>query len=64
MCNIPKVKNRDRRMVSVKVDVHVEVRRVNEGVLVGRNEICKYDSPSQLRIASFSVASYPAQLVP
>ena len=56
MCNIPKARNRDRRKVNVKVDVHEEVIRVNEGVLVGRNEIGKYGSPSQLRIVSLSVA--------
>ena len=56
MCNIPKARNRDRGKVNVKVDVHEEVIRVNEGVLVARNKICKYGSPSQLGIVSLSVA--------
>ena len=56
MCNIPKVMNRDRRKVNVKVDVYEEVIRVNEGVLVGRTELGKYGSPSQLRIVGLSVA--------
>ena len=39
MRDIPKVGNRHRRKVDVKVDVDEEVIRVNEGVLVGGNEI-------------------------
>ena len=56
MRDIPKVGNRHRRKVDVKVDVDEEVIRVNEGVLVRGNEICKYGSPSQLRIIGLSVA--------
>ena len=63
MCNIPKVRNRDRRKVGVKVDVHVEVRRVNESVLVGRNEICKIlqPEPTQDRQPQRSLVSCTAR---
>ena len=56
MRDIPKVGNRHRRKVDVKVDVDEEVIHVNEGVLVRGDEICNYGSPSQLRIIGLSVA--------
>ena len=55
MRDIPKVGNRHRRKVNVKVDVDEEVIHVNEGVLVRGNEIGKSGSPSRLRIICLSV---------
>ena len=56
MRDIPKVGNRHRRKVDVKVDVDEEVIRDNEGALLGGNEIGKYGSPSQIRIVGLNVA--------
>ena len=48
----------------MEVDVHVEVLRSDDGVLVGSREVGYNNGPRQLRLVRLSVAYHVVKLVP